>query len=274
MENQKPTAKCPKCGEEIWVGDEFCCNCGVSLVEAESVLKQKKKRPSKKRIAIVVGTIVAALCISVCGQFDGGDYLFDIIKTYPDGAHAKYCAQISKYRGKESNITTPDHVLWFPVTEIGDRAFYDNSSIKQVVVSEGVTTIGEWAFTWSSLERIELSDGVTTIEEWAFAETNITSFEMPDSVRELGRAAFCNCDNLTSYTLSKNLDYLPEWTFAKCDALEEVIICDNIKSIGAQAFAGCDNLKTVIMPEDTTYEADIIDESPNATIIQYTKNPF
>ena len=62
----------------------------------------------------------------------------------------------------------------------------------KVVIPDGVTSIGERAFTWcESLESISIPDSVTNIESFAFSDcSSLKSITIPDSVTSIGWYAF------------------------------------------------------------------------------------
>lgn len=72
---------------------------------------------------------------------------------------------------------------------------YKNLDVKKVVIEDGVTSIGEYAF-WhcSNLTSITIPDGVTSIGRSAFnACSSLTSITIPDSVTSIGELAFYDC---------------------------------------------------------------------------------
>lgn len=70
------------------------------------------------------------------------------------------------------------------VTGIGDRAFYDCSSLISITLLEGVMSIGEDAFyNCSSLTSIILPESLTSIGDWAFYNcSTLTSITIPEGV--------------------------------------------------------------------------------------------
>ena len=65
-------------------------------------------------------------------------------------------------------------------------------------IPDGVTSIGDYAFSWcSSLTSITIPDGVTIIDRNAFQYCrSLTSITIPDSVTYISAEAFDGCDSL------------------------------------------------------------------------------
>ncbi len=93
------------------------------------------------------------------------------------------------------------------VTQIGDSAFSECSSLTSIEIPDSVTQIGDSAFyRCSSLTNIEIPGSVTRIGISAFSGcSSLTSIEIPDSVTQIEAWAFDECSSLTSIFLSKKL---------------------------------------------------------------------
>ena len=74
--------------------------------------------------------------------------------------------------------------------------------ITTVIIEDGVTGIGEFAFfDCVKLADVTIPNSVTSIGNDAFAGCSaLTSIEIPSSVTSIGNSAFWNCSNLTSIT--------------------------------------------------------------------------
>lgn len=144
------------------------------------------------------------------------------------------------------------------VTAIGDYAFKSCTSIEKVTIAGSVTVIGSSAFAYcSKLENVTINDGVKTIGNSAFAECkSLKSIVIPDSVTLIKNSAFENCESLTTVELSKNLKEINGSTFYYCPKLKEITIPEGVTRIGEKAFYSCAALTEVTVPESVTSIAD------------------
>ena len=111
--------------------------------------------------------------------------------------------------------------------------------ITSVVVSPGVTSIGNLAFTrFSKLIHVDIADSVVSIGEQAFSDcSRLTDITVPQSVTYIGVNAFDSCTNLSSITLStNNITSIRSHTFSGCSELSSIVIPDGVTSIQSGAF--------------------------------------
>ena len=111
--------------------------------------------------------------------------------------------------------------------------------ITSVVVSPGVTSIGNLAFTWfSKLIHVDIADSVVSIGEGVFSEcSSLTNITVPQSVTYIDANAFESCTNLSSITLStNNITSIRPHTFSGCSELSSIVIPDGVTSIQLGAF--------------------------------------
>ena len=93
------------------------------------------------------------------------------------------CASITAYEGSNTKIVIPTTIDGYKVTSIADGAF-ENSNISNVIISEGVESIGWFAF-----------DGCTALK----------SITIPSSVKSIGYSAFGTAESsLTIYCHSES----------------------------------------------------------------------
>ena len=133
------------------------------------------------------------------------------------------------------------------VTSIGNYAFNYLSNLSSVTIPDSVTKIGNYAFQYCSiLPSISIPSSVTSIGSYAFYNcAGLTGITLPDSVEFLGTYVFYDCDALTSVKLSNGLLAISSYAFYSCDALTSIVIPDGVTSIGSCAFAYCDKMSKV-----------------------------
>ena len=120
------------------------------------------------------------------------------------------------------------------ITGTGAMTYYNNSSnvpwysnksyIKTVEISDGVTSIGGYAFFGCyGLTSVTIPNSVTSIGESAFFHcSGLTSVTIGNSVTSIGRAAFYNCSNVTSVTIPNSVTSIGRYVFKGCSSLEEL----------------------------------------------------
>ena len=142
------------------------------------------------------------------------------------------------------------------ISGTGDVDDYNNSSAPwydhrydttKIVVSNGVTGIGEGAFCYfTELTSVSLPGSLKSIGAYAFRGcSSLKSVVIPDSVTSIGESAFYRCTALTTATVSNSVSMISYGTFMSCENLISVTIPNSVKSIGEKAFYNCGSLTDV-----------------------------
>ena len=80
-------------------------------------------------------------------------------------------------------------------------------SMPDITIPEGVTSIGEYAFSGCGLTELEIPEGVTKIGPSAFADcTGLSWVSLPGSLTEIDPSAFDGCAALVDVELAEGLD--------------------------------------------------------------------
>ena len=129
------------------------------------------------------------------------------------------------------------------ITALGDFLFESCDNIKTVSLASTVTSIGASAFSSTGLEEITIPASVKSIGEYAFKGTKITDITIPESVTSMGNYIFSSCTKLR--TAKINSSVISSYTFAFCYALSNLTISVNCKSIGSNIIAYCQYLDKI-----------------------------
>lgn len=209
-------------------------------------------------------------------------------KTYGDFTYeeAKDGITITGYTGEAKKVVIPDKINGTEVISIGNKAFWECTSLTGVTIPEGVTSIGDRAFEHcASLTSVTIPEGVTSIGNdafslcgnltsislpksltsigsYGFSGTDLTSITIPENVRSIGCEAFFLCDKLKKVVLPEGITRISSKTFAMCSNLTSITIPDSVTSIGNGVFCGCSKLKSVVIP-DSVIEIDVFKKGEN-----------
>ncbi len=169
------------------------------------------------------------------------------------------------------------------------KLYIENELISNLIIPNGVTSIGEWAFSnCMSLTSVTIPNSVTKIKDGAFAYcSSLTSVTIPNSVKNIGRSTFFGCSVLTSIAIPNSVTSIGDGAFGSCSGLTSIdvaadninycsvegvlfnkdqtslikypggkqgayIIPNSVTSIRSDAFSGCSVLTSIDIPNSVT----------------------
>ena len=105
-----------------------------------------------------------------------------------------------------------------------NRSPWSKSDIKRIIIGDGVTTIGEFAFNdCSALTSVNILNSVTTIKMQAFSDCRaLTSVTIPNSVTTIKMQAFSACSALTSVTIPNSVTEIGDYAFSDCINITQI----------------------------------------------------
>ena len=128
------------------------------------------------------------------------------------------------------------------------------SNIKTVILGQGITSIGDSAFSGCySLESVSIPSSVARIENYAFYGTGLTDVTIPGSVDSIGMYAFADCFQLASVDIENGVEEIEHAVFYRCKELKKINLPDSIHIIREGAFAECASLEEVKIPQGISY---------------------
>ena len=167
--------------------------------------------------------------------------------------------------------------------------YLNGEKVTDLVIPEGVTTIGSYAFdNCYSLNSITIPNGVTSIGTYAFRNcANLISVTLPVSLTTVESWAFISCYNLdvvhipdiaawcaTSLYWSSPFTYYAH-LYLDDKEVTNLVIPEGITSIGSFTFYGCNHLTSVTIPDGVTNigEYAFFECSGITKVISLIKNP-
>jgi len=200
------------------------------------------------------------------------------VETISKGMFAN-CKKLAKVEFEQRNNRLP--------LSIEDGAFSSCENITEIILPEGVDSIGKEAFRGcSGLTSIKIPSTLKSIEESAFSscknlqkvyiediaawcnntfheslsfekhlymnDEEIKDLIIPNTATSIADYAFWKCIGLTSVTISNNVTSIGYDAFAGCSSLNSATIGSGVTSINDGAFSGCSSLTTINIPNNVT----------------------
>lgn len=193
--------------------------------------------------------------------------------------------------GPDAQWSMTDGTLTITGTgSVNSEAFFNNNDVVHVIVSEGIESIGNYAFAGcSGLESVSFPDSLTTLGEGVFHRCpQLTSLTIPAGVTSVsfplvfasesfteylvaeGNTAFAAADgvlftadmkklvsypcakNTNQYTVPSSVEVIGSNAFISSSATKEVVLPSGLKSFENGAFSGCTGLIKITVPAGIT----------------------
>lgn len=169
--------------------------------------------------------------------------------------------------GKMKNWSHSENAYWYEmidkitsviidegVTNIGDFAFNGCTSLTNIIIPNSVTSIGHIAFyECTSLTELKIPNNVTSIGDSAFNRcTSLTNIVIPNSVTSIGNSAFMECTSLSNIVISDNVTSIKPFSFLECTSLTSIEIPNSVNNIERFAFSYCSKLRSIKISNGVT----------------------
>lgn len=137
-------------------------------------------------------------------------------------------------------------ILCEGLESVPDHAFY-RCAIKEIKLPSTLKKIGYDAFSINQIESITFPQGIEEVA--GFNYNPLKEVVIPEGVKIVGYSAFKSCENLKSIQLPSTLEEIDSYAFEKCENLDSITLGENITVIGDRAFNGCTSLKEIKLPK-------------------------
>ncbi len=154
---------------------------------------------------------------------------------------------------------------------------------EKVIIDEGITSIGDYAFDeFSVLKEVEIAKSVTRIGMHSFSNTALQSIDIHENVSDIRYMAFVNCTSMSSYNVAeenpnycsrdgalftKDMSVLKVYPLAKEEEEGVYTVPDEVEEIEGYAFSQADRLSKVVfgqnlksIGDECFFESDLLEE--------------
>lgn len=142
------------------------------------------------------------------------------------------------------------------MTTIPEACFQTCGSLVSVTIPSNIKMIGKSAFSYcrslnssnKGLREVIISEGVETIGDYAFSNNpHLVSLELPTSLRTIGYRSFLQCNSLPSVVIPEGVETIGNSAFSQCTKLASVSFPSTLTTIGDDAFFR-DSLQRLYIP--------------------------
>lgn len=180
-----------------------------------------------------------------------------ITKIYPEAfSNGSVTSVKIKDLAAWCNISIESYFKTNPLT-IASHLFVNDVEIHDLVIPDGVKTIGNWQFyQFSGLTSVKIPSSVTSVGRECFALcSSLKTVEIGDNASQeaatvLGQRAFYHSDNIDSIFLGNNVAELGKEAFGYIKGVRNVVIPNSVKTMGTHVFCSCENLESVQLSEN------------------------
>ena len=157
----------------------------------------------------------------------------------------KLTAELVGYSGTAIEIAIPESVTYetvvYGVISLGEKCFYDCSSITSIKIPTSIISLGDWCFSGCrSLKTIQIPSSITTIGRYCFSAcSTLNSIDITSPIKTIPEGCFFNCESLSSIVIPSSVETLEGSSFEKCTSLTSLYIPAAVKSLGLSCFSRC-----------------------------------
>lgn len=266
--------------EAVGVGNEQnVINLKVhGTVNGWDIMVMNTKMKNLRYLDLSDATIVADEGYKYYGDYTAqndvlGPYSFYKLTNLRTIALPKNITSIGQYALSECSKLSVVSNMPATCKTIDSYAFYNDGSLKQITIGEGVETIGYSAFRscsslpaiimpasvksigsetfryCSGLTEVSLNEGLETMDSYVFENCSaLKTIELPSTLLSVPNYAFQNCSRLETVKFPKDLKTIGSYAFRYCSSLTDLKLPPYLERINDQAFNGCSSLKEIHIP--------------------------
>ena len=251
--------KCPVCKVALPSGMEKCSSCGFDELQREFInaddaaswfenvivpyrvkWEQSKNQPAFYTADELYAKMIASQNKEISSYIDESASEFEVA-SYLDGV------EIIQYNGNSAKVVIPPSIDGKQVYKLADSLFEGYRWLKEIVLPNGLTSIGNRAFTRTGLTHIVFPNTMVDIGQYAFEYTPITEIVLPPSVKIVPTHMCYHCEKLKTVIIMGAVE-IGEYAFGWCKEVTKLALPETLLNIKNGAFAACNNIENVVLP--------------------------
>lgn len=185
-----------------------------------------------------------------------------------------YVDDINWWAKQHNSGSSNCYIFW--ANALDHHVYVKGTEVTNAVLS-GITQIARYAFNKCvNLTSVVIPEGVTFIGQYAFGSTGISSLTLPKSVTTIELGSFDGCGSLTSLTIEggetvHTITFTGNNSFRNCSSITTVRLGKVNVNTRSETFGGCTNVESVYLSDLSSYLGSVIQNNSNF-LTSTTKN--
>lgn len=248
-ENHEDSCEKKLAGEKI-AADREAADSVAAMINALPSLKEIQAKPLEEQ-----GTDYN----QVQAAYDAYAKLTEDQKALLPEAEAAFGAYFDYFNGLTVPATTSgtcgENLTW--TLDGGILTISGTGAMENYTDNDSAIYTMPWADFSGDIQKIVLKDGVTTVGDYAFTCTSITEAELPEGLLSIGDFAFSSCSELHEINLPDSLASIGSGAFS-VSGITQIVLPDGLTALGGEAFHACANLTEINIPSGITELSDYV----------------
>ena len=230
------------------------CNPQIDYKSSELII-ERPYRNIKKFMLLCAGLIFAMVFVSCASSESAYKIAFENARSQKAAQKGKLGNGLSWNFSNDGVLTIsgngemPD----FFDGKVLDRPWKSISQkVNKIVVEEGITSIGKYAFWGTHVQYVDLPKSLRSIDSYAFSQSRqLVSIQLPEGLQSIGVNTFDDCKSLKSIVIPNSVRDIEWGAFMNCDSLSSIVLSNSITEIKDLCFSH-NNCTSIVIPNSVT----------------------
>ncbi len=158
------------------------------------------------------------------------------------------------YTGSAKTVIIPCEIEGYPVTDLEKKIFYNNRTVKTVIMPDTIRILPEWCFAGTYLQLVYIPGSIKTIPKECFRDcTELASVIFANGIKTIKENAFVGCSQFKRLRLPDSVKTIEDHAFYSDSSnmgnpyFEEIQFGSSLETIGKEVFCYA-NVQTLEFP--------------------------